>query len=69
MACARLTPTAPCGRRFRGLLEPPGFRPGIIYFKSVAPPTSRGIGDSRSHWAHAWGIPNTKILSPRSLVV
>ena len=28
MACARLTPTAPCGRRIRGLLEPPTAPPG-----------------------------------------
>ena len=26
-----LTPTAKCGRRIRGLLEPPGWRPGIFF--------------------------------------
>ena len=29
-----LTPTAKCGRRIRGLLEPPGWRPGTILFLS-----------------------------------
>ena len=32
-----LTPTAKCGRRIRGLLEPPGWRPGIIIQKILSP--------------------------------
>ena len=44
-----LTPTAKCGRRIRGLLEPPGWRPGTILFKNSFPPRSVVILARISH--------------------
>ena len=41
-----LTPTAKCGRRIRGLLEPPGWRPGDCHLKFLSAWQCCDLGES-----------------------
>ena len=56
-----LTPTAKCGRRIRGLLEPPGLDPGDYHYNNPIPQQCCGLGGSGVAAVEA-GQPRKRLL-------